>query len=408
MKALYISLLFLSTLLVTGCFEEENPAAEENSFLRIYDNNTYSQAFDPLDVKQTSDGGFLILARKLNNTSGYSDPYLLKTDKTGKIISEINEVGTDTGHPVGPLLFVGGAYYFFCLNKTDTRVVLVKVLPDGTVESTQAISNNSGEGDATRYLPLAGGVDGNNLLLLSYDNFSQSTVADVVNTNGVVTESQAYSIGEGDDYIEDVIISQFNQQNRQYPYAIGRVPGSSLYFNGFIDYTFTLAFVNLNTDAPARTIRGTQADGGFTCFYPHSANQFSSAIFNFNQLFYAPISSLAEQNIDDIIPQTTTFQMAEIAATSHVSFTSSNVDNASYYLFASTSKSNQVIIHAYQSNGTLAGSKYLGFSNPYQAKSIINTNDGGLAIVGTTQVAGRFQRICLFKLSSQEVKDIVL
>jgi len=31
-----------------------------------------------------------------------------------------------------------------------------------------------------------------------------------------------------------------------------------------------------------------------------------------------------------------------------------------------------------------------------------------LAIVGTTQVAGRFQRICLFKLSLQEVKDIVL
>jgi hypothetical protein len=89
-KALSISLLFLSTLLFTGCFEEENPTAEENSFLRIYDNNTYSQAFDPLDVKQTSDGGFLILARKLNNTSGYSDPYLVKTDKTGKIISEIN------------------------------------------------------------------------------------------------------------------------------------------------------------------------------------------------------------------------------------------------------------------------------------------------------------------------------
>ncbi|MFN7488856.1 MAG: hypothetical protein ACK5QK_03940, partial [Chryseotalea sp.] len=108
-----------------------------------------------------------------------------------------------------------------------------------------------------------------------------------------------------------MIISQFNQQNRQYPYAIGRLPGSSIYFNGFIDYTFTLAFVNLNADAPARTIRGTQADGGFTCFYPHSANQFSSAIFNFNQLFYTPVSSLAEQNIDDIIPQTTTFQMAE-------------------------------------------------------------------------------------------------
>jgi hypothetical protein len=399
--------IFLLTFVFVSCFEEENPTAEEKSFFKIYNNNFFNQAFEPIDVKQTTDGGFLILARKTNETNSYSDIYLLKTDKTGKIEKEITEIGTNAGHPVGPLQEIGGAYYFFCLDKTDTRALLVRVLPDATVESTTFITNTTGEGEATRYLPLACGKDGNNLLLLSYDNLNRTTVADAVTPNGSITDTQAYSIGEGDDYIQDVIASHFNQQSRQYPFAIGRVPGGSVYFNGFIDYTFTLAFVNLNQDVPFKTVRGTQADGGVEAILAQSANQFTVALFNFNQLYYSPVSALQEQNIDDIIPQTTTYAMAEVAAQSRVSLTTMQIENENYILFASTSRSNQIVLHVYQANGTLVRSKYLGFSNPYQAQTLTPTTDNGLLISGATYVAGRFKRICLFKLSEEEVKGMV-
>ncbi len=49
------------------------------------------------------------------------------------------------------------------------------------------------------------------------------------------------------------------------------------------------------------------------------------------------------------------------------------------------------------------GSRYLGFSNPYEIAAMTTTSDGGLAVCGITYVAGRFPRICLFKISGAEL-----
>jgi hypothetical protein len=40
---------------------------------------------------------------------------------------------------------------------------------------------------------------------------------------------------------------------------------------------------------------------------------------------------------------------------------------------------------------------------PYEIAAMTTTSDGGLAVCGITCVAGRFPRICLFKISGAEL-----
>jgi hypothetical protein len=59
-----------------------------------------------------------------------------------------------------------------------------------------------------------------------------------------------------------------------------------------------------------------------------------------------------------------------------------------------------------EATGTFITSKYLGFSNPFEIAQVISTEDGGLAVCGTTYVAGRFPRICLIKLHPEDLEKV--
>jgi len=52
-----------------------------------------------------------------------------------------------------------------------------------------------------------------------------------------------------------------------------------------------------------------------------------------------------------------------------------------------------------KTSGEFLGSKYIGFSNPFEIAGMTTTADGGLAVCGTTYVAGAFREFVLFKFS---------
>ena len=70
-KKIIALLLPLAILSLIACTEESNPELDKQNFTRIFDNNQFDSAFYPIDLKQTSDGGYLILAVLLHNMSGY-------------------------------------------------------------------------------------------------------------------------------------------------------------------------------------------------------------------------------------------------------------------------------------------------------------------------------------------------
>jgi hypothetical protein len=96
--------------------------------------------------------------------------------------------------------------------------------------------------------------------------------------------------------------------------------------------------------------------------------------------------------------------LPELVANAPVKIIRVTIGTKKIALYGSNTRSNQIALFGYdESSGEFMGSRYLGFSNPFEIASMVSTTDGGLAICGTTYVAGRFPRICLFKLSKEEV-----
>jgi hypothetical protein len=390
MRLLLIAIL---TFIFIGCANDSDPAADKANFTRIYDNNKYNASYYPIDIKQTPDGGYLILGGRRIDDSNFSGIYLMKVDELGGFISE-QEVDENYVNPIGPLLESGGNYFFFCMSSVGLQTQLFQVDTEATISNPVSVGGS---------YPAASAMDGNNFLLLSYDNFNKNTVVSVVTPSGSISQSKSFSIGAG-DAVEEPIINHFLRTGKQIPFLVGKA-GSQYYFNGFYNYTLSLSFTNLVADDPQGIIQGQQDDGGVSQVVPLDGGKFALARFNFGDNYFVPNASL---NTSDISSSTDLGgnPFPELIANASVKILRLTIGSKKVALYASDTQSKQIALFGYdESTGEFIGSKYLGFSNPFEIASLTPTADGGLAICGTTYVAGRFPRICLFKLSKDEITE---
>ncbi|NBP70809.1 MAG: hypothetical protein EBU52_18970, partial [Cytophagia bacterium] len=282
---IFIPLVFLAT----ACLEKADPTLEEKSFFRIYDNAGFNAAFTPIDMQQTSDEGYLVLASKRLVDNNFTGIYLLKVDKTGQIVNEVDDFDTQYVNPVGPLLLINGAYHFVCMDTNLQQAQLVRLNANGDIDGAITPLGLT--------YPLAINQDGNNILLLSYDNENKQMALNQLNATGAITATPTgFSIGVGDE-TEEPIINHFLQGGRKFPFAIGRIPGAGLYFNGFYNYTFSMVFFSFGADDPSGVVYGQQDDGGFSALLPLSASQFAAARFNFGDNFLLPQVNLAANGL---------------------------------------------------------------------------------------------------------------
>jgi hypothetical protein len=226
-----------------------------------------------------------------------------------------------------------------------------------------------------------------------------------INTNAATVQGpNNFSIGVGDE-TEEPIINHFLQAGKKFPFAVGRAPGGSIYFNGFYNYTFSMVFASPTPDTePTGVVYGIQDDGGFSAIEPLSATTYAVARFNFGDNYLLPNVSIASNDIT-INTDLEGFAIPELVANAPVKIVKLTQPNTIVY--ASDTESGQIALLGYNTTAsTLTGTKYLGFSNPYHIGAIILTRDGGLAICGLTYVAGRFPRLCLFKIPAEDVNRL--
>jgi hypothetical protein len=383
--------LAIITILLIGCSNDSDPAADKASFTRIYDNNKYNASFYPIDIKQTPDGGYLILGGRRIEGSNFSGIYLMKVDELGAFVSE-QEVDENYVNPIGPLLESGGNFFFFCMTPVGLQTQLFQLDAEASLSNPVSVGGS---------YPAAAAKDGNNFVLLSYDNFNKNTVVSVVTPSGSITQSKSFSIGAG-DAVEEPIINHFLRTGKQIPFLVGKA-GSQYYFNGFYNYTLSLAFTNLSGDEPQGIIQGQQDDGGLSQVVPLDGGKFALARFNFGDNYFLPNSTLNTTSISSSTDLGGN-PFPELVANASVKILRTTIGTKKVALYASDTRSKQIALFGYdEGSGAFIGSKYLGFSNPFEIASLTQTEDGGLAICGTTFVAGRFPRICLFKLSKSEL-----
>lgn len=381
------------TLIFIGCSNDSDPAADKASFTRIYDNNKYNASFFPIDIKQTPDGGYLILGGRRIDDSNFSGIYLMKVDEFGGLVSE-QEVDENYVNPIGPLLESGGNYFFFCMTPVGLQTQLFQVDVEATLGNPVSVGGS---------YPAAAAMDGNNFVLLSYDNFNKNSVVSVVTPTGSITQSKSFSIGAG-DAVEEPIINHFLRTGKQIPFLVGKA-GSQYYFNGFYNYTLSLCFTNLAADDPQGIIQGQQDDGGLSQVMPLEGGKFALARFNFGDNYLMPNATLNTSGISSS-SNLGGNPFPELVANARVKVLRATIGTKKVAIYGSDTRSKQIALFGYdESSGEFIGSKYLGFSNPFEIASMAPTSDGGLAICGTTYVAGRFPRICIFKLSKDQVTE---
>ena len=165
-----IFILFVSVLVAFSCSEESNPAFDSENFTSIFDNYKFSIAYTPIDMVQTSDGGYLILgSRKLPN-SNFSGIYLLKADKNGNFVKEV-EVDENYVNPVARFTQIGARYYFFCMEGSSVQAYIASI-DENLLENVTFNPVLSANGINARY-PSISLLDGTLVLLQCYDDLNK-------------------------------------------------------------------------------------------------------------------------------------------------------------------------------------------------------------------------------------------
>jgi hypothetical protein len=398
-----VYILPLLAVIFTSCEEEVNPVFDTESFTSIFDNNQFAATYNPIDMIQTEDGGYIVLGKRDLEDSEFAGIYLMKADKYGNFVRE-TEVNPEFVHPIASLVGSAGKIRFICMNELTTQLQIASVSIDGEFLEAEAILVPE-----ITY-PAAASFADNQYIIQGYNHVDKQTIVATVALAGTVSKQINYSIGTGDtESLDRQISSHFLETGRQLPFAVGKA-GSKFYFNGFYDFTFSLLFTDMSQEEPDGGVQGQREsdDSGLSAILPISGSKFAVSWFNVGRNYFAPAKNIAatgtptsigdDSFADDGLP------FRELVDNADVRIIKAQVNEKNALIYASTTLSKQIGLFFYdEATGKFLSSRYLGYSNPFEVSDLIQTEDGGLAVCGTTYLAGRFPRICIFKLSKEEL-----
>ncbi len=388
--------LLAGTMIWTGCDFSENEADPTSSFTRIYDDNRFEASYEPLDIVQTPDGGFLIAGSRKTDLSDFPGLYLVKTDAAGNFVQEI-DYSASLVHPLDEILRINNNYYLIAMDPVSLQAVLVSLDPSGEAGSITPMGGI--------IYPLGAGQDGNNIILQSFNLDDKQTVMSVHGVNGQPSLVKTFSIGPGSDYVTP-ILEHFTETGKKLPFKAGKLPGGLYYFNGFYNYTFSLVFTNLQEDEPQGVTQGQHDDGGISAIQPIQGQNFALASFNYGNNFIMPRKTLNTGGISSTVDLVEN-PFPELVQDAPIELKVIQ-GQAPRIVYGSHTRNGQIVLYSFsESEGTLTGTRYLGYSNKSELAGFTSTEDGGMAVLGKTYISGRFGRMILYKLTAEETNDLL-
>ncbi|TRX47314.1 hypothetical protein FNH22_30030 [Fulvivirga sp. M361] len=393
---------FLLTLLCVGlasCDISDNDVDPTQSFLKIYDNNTFNSSFVPVDIQQTADGGYLVLGSTRIEDSDFTGVYVMKVDENGEFLSEQN-LSTQYISPAKSLMSINGSFYFAAMRDISYQALLFELDDNGNL--TDSIELN-----VTR--PMFASNVNNEIILQSYNHGDRNTeistiaLADPI----IISEPTKFAIGDGDG-IDLPIFEHFTRTGRKLPFFTGKTETGLYFFNGFYRFTISMVFTNLISDNdPTGVLQGQREDDGVSTAIHLTGNRFAVSRFNrFGDTYILPNADIDIANKIGIANDLVGNPFPELVPDARLVLKRITVNERLVLIYGGDTRSGQIILMAYSPDtGELLGTKYLGFSNPYELASFNATEDGGLVVLGSTAIAGRFDRFSIFKLSSAELQE---
>lgn len=395
-QAYWIGLVIWS--LLSGCDIKENKEVKPDTFVKIYNNNSYSNSYQPVDIKETSDGGFLILASYQKGETSFPNVYIIKVDKEGEFVKE-TELPEQYVNPVNGLLKSGNGFYFFCMDRLSLQTSLIQVFEDGSIAEVAVLQE---------LYPLASSIDNStgNLILLSYDREDKKTIVSRVNIAGDINAQTKFDIGFGDFDAEESIIRHFSGTGRRLPFFCGEDGSGKYYFNGYYRYTMSLVFFNFNSSSSTTVVYGFKDERALNSLVANGTF-IAGSKYEYGSVSFMPRMDLSQFEggigSSSDLPG---YYIPELESDAEVYTDFYNLQGRDLTVFGSNSRGGQIALFFYDRNtGELIKTKYLGYTNPYKIKGFVSTSEGGMAVIGQTWIADRFSRICLFKIKADELND---
>lgn len=386
-------LLALTGFIFLSCSEDE--LEDTDSFTRIIEDGTYNNAYFPIGIRETTDGGAIVVSAKSSDPENYPEVVIIKVDDEGLWENETS-LPDPYVSPIGEIMSTDSVFYFFCMDENNFRTYLVSVNQEGEVGAPAILG-----GSPT--FPLAGNLFNDQFLLLSYDAENKRSAISVHSAQGNQVGSVSYTIGEGSD-ADPLILNHFAQRRSRLPFFVGTWGNGNVYFNGLYNFSLSLVFSNF-TEAPSGVIQGQSSSGGLSALLPLGGGNYAATGFQFETNFVRPQITINEQGITSSI-NFLDRDIPEIKANSKTDILSYTHNNTTYTVVATETESRQIALYFYEGE-ILAATQYVGYLNGFNLGEVIVTSDNSLLVLASTYTAGRFERLYLEKISEARIADLL-
>lgn len=395
MMGIFKSLVFLGILIsFTSCDIKDSNADPSESFSAVYDHPEINVAFHPVDLVQTSDGGFLILSVYTDTVlSTFPLIRLMKTNNAGTITREVL-VDADYCSAVPSLMKKGSQWQFVCMDAVNQNTKLMQVSED--LSELAEVNELSGKYPLFMYTDSR-----NNFLILTFDRIARTSELTLYSSNGDQQWESSYNINE--DY-KNQIETHLKRGNKRFPFFISEVGAAHYLVNCFYNYTMTLLFVNAADGNITGQLNTYQDDAAISSAVYLDNSRFSISRYYMGENF---IFSSVALDVDDTQGSNTfdDLQLSELTADAEVRSLVMSLNGREVIVFASQTKSNRLVLYFFdRTDGSLIGVKYLASTNPVKISALITTSDGGIALLAQTYIAGRYPRIALYKISDEDIE----
>lgn len=393
MNIKYLVLFTVLILFFSQCKKETiNP---ENIFAKIYDDSNSDLSYYPLSIIQSSDGGYYILsALSVDTTRQFLNTHIIRTDKFGEQIWQ-STLPEPYVSPVEGFVVAGEALHFLCMDRTSLGTYLMKV--DDANQSAVVVESFN-----DIVYPLAASqTPDKGFLLLNYDRDSRNSQLTKFTATFSAQWDTKFSVVED---AEAMLIAHMTRSGKILPFFTGTVGSGSAYFvNALYNYSLALLFVDANNGDRTGLIFGERYDAGISAAVNIQGETFAASRFVFNSHYILPLVNFSLSSIisaNDLSGEA----VAELADEAHTRIKVITVDDQNLIVYASNTQNNQVLLVFYDlSTGELVKKTYLGSSNPVKVADLIQTTDGGVAILTQTTIAGRFKRVALYKIPKEQI-----
>lgn len=391
--------IYLLLACMFSCDIKNNDISPDYNFVKVYDDVDISKSYYPVDAIETTDNGIIVLSAITDDLkTNYPTIHLLKTDSKGQVVWQ-TDVDPNYVSPVASLMYINNQIRFVCMDDNSFRTKVMSI--DENTGSLTEVSESS------ESYPLAAHYsdETNSMVVLSYDGIGTNTVISVFDDAGNLRYS--ISTPTNKDFSYD-IFQHLKKQGTSFPFYVNSFTNNNTKYysvNAFSNYTLSLLFINNSSQNISGRINGYQELGGISSSIQKADNLFSIAEskFDIGEISLGIETAIDVNQIQNITELETT-RFSELSTSSAVRIIKDEFNGKEMIVYCTTTKSNQIVLYFFDpETNKLIHTKYLGHTNPVEISSLFKANDDGIIITGKTWIAGRFQRVIIYKVATDSI-----